>query len=119
MEQNDSEKIFYKSKSEFIPYNIKSDFINNNFLLIFVNPKSGSQEGKIILNYVKAYKESSIRFYDIIHFPIEEEEDDWLFSFTRSRSNSVKSFDEIQINPKISNKSKNTREKKYFTPDKI
>ena len=113
MEQNDSEKIFYKSKSEFIPYNIKSDFINNNFLLIFVNPKSGSQEGKIILNYVKAYKESSIRFYDIIHFPIEEEEDDWLFSFTRSRSNSVKSFDEIQINPKIPEKKNILRPTKF------
>ena len=48
MEQNEQEEIFYNSKSELIPYNIKSDFIKNNFLLIFVNPKSGSQEGKII-----------------------------------------------------------------------
>ena len=103
MEQKELGEIFYKSKSELIPYSIKSDFKKNNFLLIFVNPKSGSQEGKIILNYVKAYKESSIQSYNIIHFPIEEDEDDW-FPFTRSRSNSVQSFDEIRISPKNSEK---------------
>ena len=115
MEQNEQEEIFYNSKSELIPYNIKSDFIKNNFLLIFVNPKSGSQEGKIILNYVKAYKESSIQSYNIIHFPIEEDEDDWLF-FSRSRSNSVQSFDEIRLNSKISEK-KDIQHPSKFDPN--
>ena len=38
---------------------ITSDIIDDfgedesNFLLLFVNPKSGSQEGKIILEYIK------------------------------------------------------------------
>ena len=115
MKQNEQEEIFYNSKSELIPYNIKSDFIKNNFLLIFVNPKSGSQEGKIILNYVKAYKESSIQSYNIIHFPIEEDEDDWLF-FSRSRSNSVQSFDEIRLNSKISEK-KDIQHPSKFDPN--
>ena len=74
----DEPEIFYKSQSEIIPYNIKKDFINNNFLLIFVNPISGSQEGKIILDYVKDFKETSIHSYNIIHFPKEEDTmNDW------------------------------------------
>ena len=94
----DEPEMFYNSKSEIIPYNIKSDFIKSNFLLIFVNPISGSQEGKIILDYVKDFRQSSITTYNIIHFPIEEDiMNDWL-PFSGSRS--VQSFDEIRINPK-------------------
>ena len=100
----DEPEMFYNSISEIIPYNIKNDFVKNNFLLIFVNPKSGSQEGKIILDYVKNFKENSIHIYNIIHFPIEEDDlSDW-FPFTRSRTNSIQSFDEIRIYP---NDSKN------------
>ena len=95
----DEPEIFYKSISELIPYSIKGDFQKKNFVLIFVNLKSGSQEGEIILDYVKNYKETSIQSYNIIHFPIEEDNSDW-FPFSRSRTNSVQSFDEIRISPK-------------------
>ena len=95
----DEPEIFYKSISELIPYSIKSDFQKKNFVLIFVNPKSGSQEGEIILDYVKNYKETSIHSYNVIHFPIEEDNSDW-FPFSLSRTSSVQSFDEIRINPK-------------------
>lgn len=93
----EEENIFYRKKNGTIPMNIIEDFEDNsNFLLLFVNPKSGSQEGKIILDYVKKYKEISIRNYNIIHFPVDEE--DWFpLSFSRSRSNSVQSFEEIKI----------------------
>ena len=102
----DEPEMFYNSISEIIPYNIKNDFVKNNFLLIFVNPKSGSQEGKIILDYVKNFKETSIHIYNIIHFPIEEDDlSDW-FPFTRSRTNSIQSFDEIRITPKQEEKNK-------------
>ena len=110
----DEPEMFYNSHSELIPYNIKSDFIKNNFLLIFVNPLSGSQEGKIILEYVKDFKETSIHSYNIIHFPIEED-DNW-FPFTRSRSNSVKSFDEIRINPKKEEVKKDILHPSKFDP---
>ena len=103
----DEPEIFYKSRSEIIPYNIKKDFINNNFLLIFVNPISGSQEGKIILDYVKDFKETSIHSYNIIHFPIEEDTmNDW-YPF----SGSVKSFDEIRISPQKETKNDIKKEK--------
>ena len=94
----DEPEIFYKSKSEIIPYNIKNDFINGNFLLIFVNPLSGSQEGKIILEYAKDFRQSPISSYNIICFPIEEDVINEWFPFSGTRS--VQSFDEIRINQK-------------------
>ena len=113
-EEKNEQEIFYKSSSEIIPYCIKEDFIDNNFLLIFVNPLSGSQEGKIILEYIKNYKESSIDSYNIIHFPIEEDpnEDLFPFPFSRSRTNSVVSFDEIII----PNSKKNLEHPTKFDP---
>ena len=111
----DEPEIFYKSISELIPYSIKSDFQKKNFVLIFVNPKSGSQEGEIILDYVKNYKETSIQSYNIIHFPIEEDNSDW-FPFSLSRTNSVQSFDEIRISPK---KEEKQIEKEISHPSKF
>ena len=108
-------EMFYNSKSQLIPYNIKSDFIKNNFLLIFVNPKSGSHEGEIILDYVKDFKESSIHSYNIIHFPIEDEDN--FLPFSRSRTNSVQSFDEIRlINPKKEEEKKDILHPSKFDP---
>ena len=95
----ENNNIFYKKLNGTIPMNVINDFgEDSNFLLIFVNPKSGSQEGKIILDYIDKYREISIRDYNIIHFPIDEKEDWFPIPFTsRSRSNSVKSFEEIKI----------------------
>ena len=98
-ENNKEEKImFYKKLNGTIPMNVIDDFgEDSNFLLIFVNPKSGSQEGKIILEYIKKYKEISIRDYNILHFPIDDQSD-WLpIPFSRSRSNSLLSLEEIKI----------------------
>ena len=63
----EKEYLFYKKINGAIPMNIISDFTDDsNFLLIFVNPISGSQEGKIILDYIDKYREPSIRNYNII-----------------------------------------------------
>ena len=69
-----SEEMFYFSQSDLIPYNIKEDFkTKQNFLLVFVNPISGSQQGKIILQNAKKYRLESVARYDIISFPVLDE----------------------------------------------
>ena len=102
MEESNEERdvnIFYKKLNGTIPMNVINDFgEDSNFLIIFVNPKSGSQEGKIILDYIDKYREISIRDYNVIHFPIDEDEEWFPIPFSsRSRSNSVQSFEEIKI----------------------
>ena len=67
------EDAFYFSQSELIPDNIKEDFTKPNFMLVFVNPKSGSQQGKVVLEHAENYKEETIPGYKIIHFPIKDE----------------------------------------------
>ena len=97
--KKEEEIMFYKKKNGIIPMKIIEDFEeDSNFLLLFVNPKSGSQEGKIILDYINKYREISIRQYNIIHFPVNEQDEDWFpISFSRSRSNSIQSLEEIKI----------------------
>ena len=69
-----NEEMFYFSQSDLIPYNIKEDFkTKQNFLLIFVNPRSGSQQGRIVLEHAKKYRIESISGFDIISFPIKDE----------------------------------------------
>ena len=68
---NEELDLFYFSASNEIPNRIKDDFKKfQNFLLIFVNPKSGSQQGKTILEHIKNYKVSSIQNYNVISFPV-------------------------------------------------
>ena len=68
------EEAFYFSQSDLIPNNIKEDFrTKQNFLLIFVNPKSGSQQGKVVLEHAENYKIESISGYKIISFPVKDE----------------------------------------------
>lgn len=76
--------IFYNNTFSAIPKNIINDFRNNSFFVIFVNPKSGSLEGNIILKYIKKYKAPSIPNYNIIHFPINKK--NWLQSFLKSQN---------------------------------
>ena len=67
----DDSDIFYFSSTDIVPNNIKEDFkTKQNFLLVFVNPKSGSQQGKIVLEHAEKYKEEKIPGYKIISFPI-------------------------------------------------
>ena len=71
---SENEEMFYLSDSSLIPDNIKEDFKQKqNFLLVFVNPKSGSQQGKKVLEYAQDYKTENIPEYNIISFPILEE----------------------------------------------
>ena len=90
--------IFYKKINGTIPSNVIDDFVEEpNFVLIFVNPISGSQEGKIILDYINKFKVPSIRNYNIIHFPVEEEDDWFPIPLSHSRRGSLQSFEEIKI----------------------
>ena len=71
---NDDFDIFYFSQSEYIPYKIKEDFkTKQNFLLVFVNPKSGSQQGLTVLEHAEKYKIEAIQNYKVISFPILDE----------------------------------------------
>ena len=81
MKGNNNEKnlLFYNNINSTIPQNIINNFKDNTFFLIFVNPKSGSLEGNIILKYIKQYKELSIPDYNIIHFPIKKK--NWFQNF--------------------------------------
>ena len=67
--------IFYFSTSNSIPNRIKDDFKKDeNFLLLFVNPKSGSLQGKTVLEHVKKYRVESISNYNVISFPVNPNE---------------------------------------------
>jgi len=67
--------IFYFSQTDKIPNRIKDDFKKlQNFLLIFVNPKSGSQQGLTVLKHIDKYKEASITNFNIISFPVNIKE---------------------------------------------
>lgn len=71
---DDDLDIFYFSNSDIVPNNIKEDFkTKQNFLLVFVNPKSGSQQGKIVLEHANKFREEKIPNYNIISFPIVDE----------------------------------------------
>ena len=66
---------FYFLESDQIPNKIKDDFKKyQNFLLIFVNPKSGSQQGKTLLEHIKDHKVSSISNYNVISLPVNVDE---------------------------------------------
>jgi diacylglycerol kinase (ATP) len=70
----EKDDMFYSSESELIPNEIKEDFkTKQNFLLVFVNPKSGSQQGKIVMEHAERYRIENIPEYNIISFPIQEE----------------------------------------------
>ena len=98
MKENIDKDAFYTKINGTIPSDIIDDFSEeSNFVLIFVNPISGSQEGKIILDYINKYKVPSIRNYNIIHFPVEDEDDWFPKSISRSRRGSTQSFEEIKI----------------------
>ena len=72
---NEELDIFYFSTSNSIPNRIKDDFKKDeNFLLLFVNPKSGSLQGKTVLEHVKKYRVESISNYNIISFPVNPDE---------------------------------------------
>ena len=72
---NEELDIFYFSTSNSIPNRIKDDFKKDeNFLLLFVNPKSGSLQGKTVLEHVKKYRVESISNYNVISFPVNPNE---------------------------------------------
>ena len=97
---------FYFSQWEKIPNKIKDDFKKyQNFLLIFVNPKSGSQQGKTVLEHIKKYKESSIASFNVISFPLNT--DDSLIKIPKE----LNSKKDISFMMDISNKI--FREKSY------
>ena len=60
---------FIKNKN-LLPFHLKEDLEKSNFLVIFVNQRSGSQEGTIIMELAKKYHHSSIKDFNILTFPI-------------------------------------------------
>ena len=65
------EIMFYSDEninlSEKIKNEIKSE---SDFLIVFVNPRSGSQQGKILFDLAEQYIEKSIPDYKLLSFPI-------------------------------------------------
>ena len=55
---------FIKNKN-LLPFHLKEDLEKSNFLVIFVNQRSGSQEGTIIMELAKKYHHSSIKDFNI------------------------------------------------------
>ena len=93
---SENEDMFYFSESSSIPNEIKDDFkTKQNFLLVFVNPKSGSQQGKIVLDHAEKYKIENIPEYKIISFPIK---DDKLRKRKSNEGESNNSLEENQEN---------------------
>ena len=63
--------VFYFSNSDQIPIRVKKDFKESqNFLLIFVNPKSGSKQGLIVLDHINKYRVSAIKNFKVMAFPV-------------------------------------------------
>ena len=90
---SENEDMFYFSESSLIPNEIKEDFkTKQNFLLVFVNPKSGSQQGKIVLDHAEKYKIENIPEYKIISFPIMDDK------LRKRKSNEGESNNSIEEN---------------------
>ena len=69
--QSETNKIFFNLPFSDLPHNIQEDLkTNGKFYLVFVNPKSGSQEGKNILYLSTRYKYDFISNYNLLTFPI-------------------------------------------------
>ena len=69
--QSETNKNFFDIPFSDLPHNIQEDLkLNGKFYLIFVNPKSGSQEGKNILYLSSRYKYDYISNYNLLTFPI-------------------------------------------------
>ena len=63
----------------------KSISNNNELLILFINPISGSQQGSIVLSLTEQYKNKEITDFDIIFFPIPENQtENFLFSSSQS-----------------------------------
>ena len=76
----------FKKYKSLLPENLYKNLSNNGELLIlFTNPISGSQQGSIVLSLTEQYKYKEILDFDIIFFPIEENQNEsFLFSSYQS-----------------------------------
>ena len=100
MSLNTQNSIFnFKEYEKILPNFLYKNISNNNELLIlFVNPISGSQQGSIVLSLTDQYKNKEIKDFDIIFFPIPENQtENFLFSSYQSFDEKV-SFASITFN---------------------
>ncbi len=76
----------FKKYEKLLPNFLYKNISNNNELLIlFINPISGSQQGSIVLSLTEQYKNKEITDFDIIFFPlIENQTENFLFSSSQS-----------------------------------
>ena len=89
----------FKKYEKLLPNFLYKNISNNNELLIlFINPISGSQQGSIVLSLTEQYKNKEITDFDIIFFPlVENQTENFLFSSSQSFDEKV-SFASITFN---------------------
>ena len=59
----------FLSYKNFLPEENKKDFEKSDILVIFVNPKSGSQRGKKICNLSEEFRNEHFPNFNILNFP--------------------------------------------------
>ena len=69
LDQN-QETMFYSEEDPNVSDKIKNEIKSeSDFLIIFINPRSGSQQGKLLFEYAEQYIEKSIPNYKLLSFP--------------------------------------------------
>ena len=72
LDQN-QETMFYSEENPNVSDKIKNEIKSeSDFLIIFINPRSGSQQGKLLFEYAEQYIEKSIPNYKLLSFPVNK-----------------------------------------------
>lgn len=100
---NDVSLCFKESKSKAIQFLTTKEGLyllesNTNLLILFINPISGSQEGKIIQEVVINNKDKEIDNYLIVHFPYKDDSHNISLNKDEKHFNGKKVFSVVLFN---------------------